>query len=184
MVTKGLLAKGYSPEQVKQMVETASWARKSGVKVSNELYQIGLETLSIEEQNKKVIDAKNKALKESTNELSKQQKLSKRLVGISGQSGIGTGPHLDVRYGGSMSGQKVSNEHLARLQAGGKPLSSYKISSNYGPRQAPTKGASSFHKGIDFSMPEGTPITTNVAVKDIKTWYDSKGGGYVSEVLF
>ncbi|EOG1637524.1 phage tail tape measure protein, partial [Acinetobacter baumannii] len=95
-----------------------------------------------------------------------------------------TGPHLDVRYGGSMSGQKVSNEHLARLQAGGKPLTSYKISSNYGPRKAPTKGASSFHKGIDFSMPEGTPITTNVAVKDIKTWYDSKGGGYVSEVIF
>lgn len=184
LVTKGLLAKGYSPEQVKQMVETASWARKSGVEVSNELYQIGLQTLSIEEQNKKVIDAKNKALKETTNELSKQQKLSKRLVGISGQSGIGTGPHLDVRYGGSMSGQKVSNEHLARLQAGGKPLSSYKISSNYGPRQAPTKGASSFHKGIDFSMPEGTPITTNVAVKDIKTRYDSKGGGYVSEVIF
>lgn len=184
LVTKGLLAKGYSPEQVKQMVETASWARKSGVEVSNELYQIGLQTLSIEEQNKKVIDAKNKALKETTNELSKQQKLSKRLVGISGQSGIGTGPHLDVRYGGSMSGQKVSNEHLARLQAGGKPLTSYKISSNYGPRKAPTKGASSFHKGIDFSMPEGTPITTNVAVKDIKTWYDSKGGGYVSEVIF
>ncbi|MBZ0357775.1 hypothetical protein HLH97_12445, partial [Acinetobacter baumannii] len=104
--------------------------------------------------------------------------------GISGQSGIGTGPHLDVRYGGSLSGQKVSNEHLARLQAGGKPLTSYKISSNYGPRKAPTKGASSFHKGIDFSMPEGTPITTNVAVKDIKTWYDSKGGGYVSEVIF
>lgn len=184
LVTKGLLAKGYSPEQVKQMVETASWARKSGVEVSNELYQIGLQTLSIEEQNKNVIDAKNKALKETTNELSKQQKLSKRLVGVSGKSGIGTGPHLDVRYGGSMSGQKVSNEHLARLQAGGKPLSSYKISSNYGPRQAPTKGASSFHKGIDFSMPEGTPITTNVAVKDIKTRYDSKGGGYVSEVIF
>ncbi len=184
LVTKGLLAKGYSPEQVKQMVETASWARKSGVEVSNELYQIGLQTLSIEEQNKNVIDAKNKVLKETTNELSKQQKLSKRLVGVSGQSGIGTGPHLDVRYGGSMSGQKVSNEHLARLQAGGKPLSSYKISSNYGPRKAPTKGASSFHKGIDFSMPEGTPITTNVAVKDIKTHYDSKGGGYVSEVIF
>lgn len=122
--------------------------------------------------------------KARTKELEKQEKVSKRLIGISGQSGIGTGPHLDVRYGGSMSGQKVSNEHLARLQAGGKPLSSYKISSNYGPRQAPTKGASSFHKGIDFSMPEGTPITTNVAVKDIKTWYDSKGGGYVSEVLF
>ncbi|MDV7457715.1 tape measure protein [Acinetobacter baumannii] len=122
--------------------------------------------------------------KARTKELEKQEKVSKRLIGISGQSGIGTGPHLDVRYGGSLSGQKVSNEHLARLQAGGKPLTSYKISSNYGPRKAPTKGASSFHKGIDFSMPEGTPITTNVAVKDIKTWYDSKGGGYVSEVIF
>ncbi|EPA3100348.1 tape measure protein [Acinetobacter baumannii] len=183
-LTKGLLAKGYSPDQVKQMVETANWARKEGVDITNELYQRGLKALAIDEENKKVIDAKNKALKETTNELSKQQKLSKRLVGVSGKSGIGTGPHLDVRYGGSMSGQKVSNEHLARLQAGGKPLSSYKISSNYGPRKAPTKGASSFHKGIDFSMPEGTPITTNVAVKDIKTWYDSKGGGYVSEVIF
>lgn len=183
-LSKALLAKGYTPEQVKQMVETANWARKEGVTITNELYQRGLQTLAIEEENKKVIDAKNKALKETTNELSKQQKLSKRLVGVSGQSGIGTGPHLDVRYGGSMSGQKVSNEHLARLQAGGKPLSSYKISSNYGPRKAPTKGASSFHKGIDFSMPEGTPITTNVAVKDIKSWYDSKGGGYVSEVIF
>lgn len=135
----------------------------------------------------KVTAAKEEAVtatKKETEELRKQEKITKRLVGISGQSGIGTGPHLDVRYGGSMSGQKVSNEHLARLQAGGKPLSSYKISSNYGPRKAPTKGASSFHKGIDFSMSEGTPITTNVAVKDIKTWYDSKGGGYVSEVIF
>ncbi|RKO43984.1 phage tail tape measure protein, partial [Acinetobacter baumannii] len=129
-------------------------------------------------------DEATNATKEQNKALRDQQKLSKRLVGISGQSGIGTGPHLDVRYGGSLSGQKVSNEHLARLQAGGKPLTSYKISSNYGPRKAPTKGASSFHKGIDFSMPEGTPITTNVAVKDIKTWYDSKGGGYVSEVIF
>ncbi|EPP8589769.1 tape measure protein, partial [Acinetobacter baumannii] len=137
----------------------------------------------IEEQQERE-DKLTEAKRKQTQEIEKQAKLTKRLVGISGQSGIGTGPHLDVRYGGSLSGQKVSNEHLARLQAGGKPLTSYKISSNYGPRKAPTKGASSFHKGIDFSMPEGTPITTNVAVKDIKTWYDSKGGGYVSEVIF
>ncbi|MBN6526644.1 tape measure protein [Acinetobacter pittii] len=181
---KFALEKGFTEKQAEELLKSANWARKEGVEYTYQIAQKGLQVLSIEEQNKQVIDAKNKALKETTNELSKQQKLSKRLVGISGQSGIGTGPHLDVRYGGSMSGQKVSNEHLARLQAGGKPLTSYKISSNYGPRKAPTKRASSFHKGIDFSMPEGTPITTNVAVKDIKTWYDSKGGGYVSEVIF
>ncbi|EPV0803747.1 tape measure protein, partial [Acinetobacter baumannii] len=143
-----------------------------------------LRNLKIIEEQQEREDKLTEAKRKQTQEIEKQAKLTKRLVGISGQSGIGTGPHLDVRYGGSMSGQKVSNEHLARLQAGGKPLTSYKISSNYGPRKAPTKGASSFHKGIDFSMPEGTPITTNVAVKDIKTWYDSKGGGYVSEVIF
>lgn len=145
--------------------------------ILQEQWQLHLKIAAIRDEATNATKEQNKALRD-------QQKLTKRLVGISGQSGIGTGPHLDVRYGGSLSGQKVSNEHLARLQAGGKPLTSYKISSNYGPRKAPTKGASSFHKGIDFSMPEGTPITTNVAVKDIKTWYDSKGGGYVSEVIF
>ncbi|MFX7358903.1 phage tail tape measure protein, partial [Acinetobacter baumannii] len=150
---------------------------KEQLQILQEQWQMHLRVAAIRDEATNATKEQNKALRD-------QQKLSKRLVGISGQSGIGTGPHLDVRYGGSLSGQKVSNEHLARLQAGGKPLTSYKISSNYGPRKAPTKGASSFHKGIDFSMPEGTPITTNVAVKDIKTWYDSKGGGYVSEVIF
>lgn len=74
-VTKGLLDKGYTPEQVKSMVETANWARKNGVVITNELYQIGLQTLAIEQKNNEVIDARNKALRESTNELSKQQKV-------------------------------------------------------------------------------------------------------------
>ena len=183
-LTKGLLAKGYTSEQVASMVQTANWAQKNNVKLTNELYQAGLQVLSIEQQNNKVIESRNKALKENTTELEKQEKLGRRLIGISGNSGIGTGAHLDVRYGGSRDGQKVSKEHLARLEAGGKSLSNYRVSSDYGQRKAPTKGASSFHKGIDFAMPVGTPITTKVAVKDIKTAYDSKGGGYYSTVTF
>ncbi len=154
------------------------------MKLTNELYQAGLQVLSIEEQNKKVIESKNAAEKKVTQEKEKQLKLGQRLIGISGNSGIGTGAHLDVRYGGSRDGQKVSKEHLARLEAGGKSLSNYRVSSDYGNRKVPTKGASSFHKGIDFAMPVGTPITTKVAVKDIKTAYDSKGGGYYSTVTF
>ncbi|MEG2445833.1 MAG: tape measure protein [Acinetobacter sp.] len=183
-LTKGLLAKGYTPEQVANMVQTANWAQKNNVKLTNELYQAGLQVLSIEEQNKKVIESKNAAEKKVTQEKEKQLKLGQRLIGISGNSGIGTGAHLDVRYGGSRDGQKVSKEHLARLEAGGKSLSNYRVSSDYGNRKAPTKGASSFHKGIDFAMPVDTPITTKVAVKDIKTAYDSKGGGYYSTVTF
>lgn len=74
-LTKGLLAKGYTPEQVANMVQTANWAQKNNVKLTNELYQAGLQVLSIEEQNKKVIESKNAAEKERTKELEKQQKV-------------------------------------------------------------------------------------------------------------
>ncbi|KCX68702.1 tape measure protein, partial [Acinetobacter baumannii] len=179
----GWLDKGYTVAQANAILELQKAKGMSAILSKDEI-DSALRNLKIIEAQQEREDKLTEAKRKQTQEIEKQAKLTKRLVGISGQSGIGTGPHLDVRYGGSMSGEKVSNEHLARLQAGGKPLTSYKISSNYGPRKAPTKGASSFHKGIDFSMPEGTPITTNVAVKDIKTWYDSKGGGYVSEVIF
>lgn len=183
-LTKALLAKGYSEDQVRVMIDTANFARKEGIQLTNEMYQAALKVVNIEDQNKKVIDSRNAAERKLTQEKEKQLKLGQRLIGISGNSGIGTGAHLDVRYGGSRDGQKVSKEHLARLQAGGKSLSNYRVSSDYGNRKAPTKGASSFHKGIDFAMPVGTPITTNVAVKDVKTAYDPKGGGYYSTVTF
>lgn len=133
---------------------------------------------------KKLEDDITESKRQQTKETEKLVKTQERLIGISGNSGIGTGAHLDVRYGGSRDGQKVSPEHIARLQAGGKSLSSYRVSSDYGQRKAPTAGASSFHKGIDFAMPVGTPITTKVAVKDVKTAYDSKGGGYYSTITF
>lgn len=183
-LTKALLAKGYSEDQVRVMIDTANFARKEGIQLTNEMYQAALKVVNIEDQNKKVIDSRNAAERKLTQEKEKQLKLGQRLIGISGNSGIGTGAHLDVRYGGSRDGQKLSKEHLARLQAGGKSLSNYRVSSDYGQRKAPTKGASSFHKGIDFAMPVGTPITTNVAVKDVKTAYDPKGGGYYSTVTF
>ncbi|MGN5766282.1 tape measure protein [Acinetobacter calcoaceticus] len=167
---------------------TLSWRKANDigreVALSKEQSQILNEQWKMHQKITAVREEASSAIKEQTKALEKQEKVSKRLVGISGNSGIGTGAHLDVRYAGSLSGQKVSNEHLARLKAADKPLSSYRISSNYGPRKAPTAGASSFHKGIDFAMPVGTPITTNVAVKDVQTAYDPKGGGYYSTVTF
>lgn len=117
--------------------------------------------------------------------LAKEQKAllnGARLVGVSGNSGIGTGAHLDIRVSGG--GRRLTDAELARFQAGGKQLSAYRKTSDYGYRNAPTKGASSFHRGVDFAMPVGTPITTKVAIKDIKSFYDSKGGGYVQRILF
>lgn len=184
---------GKTPEQAAEMLKIRKDAEKIGLKnPTADMLKNGLSVLSIENKLKDTIEAKSKAEKDRTKELKDQENISKRLIGISGNSGIGTGAHLDVRYGGSRDGQKVSAEHIARLQAGGKSLSSYRVSSDYGQRKAPTAGASSFHKGIDFAMPVGTPITTKVAVKDVKTWFDAAdpksgkkgGGGWVSAVTF
>ncbi|MDR6628379.1 tape measure domain-containing protein [Acinetobacter lwoffii] len=184
LFTKNLLAKNFTEGETNALLEAANYARKKGVEFTKSMAQEALRLYNLEKRNKDTIDSRNAAERKLTQEKEKQLKLGQRLIGISGNSGIGTGAHLDVRYGGSRDGQKVSKEHLARLQAGGKSLSNYRVSSDYGQRKAPTKGASSFHKGIDFAMPVGTPITTNVAVKDVKTAYDPKGGGYYSTVTF
>lgn len=105
-----------------------------------------------------------------------------RLVGVSGNTGRSTGAHLDIRVSGG--GRRLTDAELARFQAGGKNLSAYTKTSEYGSRIHPVTGKRHTHGGIDFKMPVGTPITTKVAIKDIKSFYDSKGGGYVQRILF
>lgn len=74
-LTKALLAKGYSEDQVRVMIDTANFARKEGIQLTNEMYQAALKVAGIEEQNKKVIDSRNAADRERTKELEKQQKV-------------------------------------------------------------------------------------------------------------
>ncbi len=128
---------------------------------------------------KEETEAKEKNAK-ATAKLANEQA---RLVGISGNSGIGSGAHLDIRASGG--GRRLTSAELARFQADGKPLTAYRKTSDYGYRgDIGVAGASKYHRGIDFAMPVGTPITTKVAIKDIKSFYDSKGGGYVQRILF
>lgn len=128
-------------------------------------------------------DAKDKAAKSTLNHAKALEKLQARLVGISGNSGIGSGAHLDIRESGGDRRLKASE--LARFQADGKPLTAYRKTSDYGYRgNIGINGASKYHRGIDFAMPVGTPITTKVPVKNVSNFYDSKGGGYVQRIVF
>ena len=74
-LAKALLAKGYSEDQVRVMIDTANFARKEGIQLTNEMYQAALKVAGIEDQNKKVIDSRNAAERERTKELEKQQKV-------------------------------------------------------------------------------------------------------------
>ncbi|WP_372810061.1 hypothetical protein [Pseudoalteromonas nigrifaciens] len=122
-----------------------------------------------------------KARDKNTASLKKQAEAQARLVGISGDTGIGSA-HLHIQY--RDKSRAVSQSDMDRFRAGGKKITDYRKTSDFGPRNTGIKGASTNHRGTDFAIPKNTPITTNVAVKGVKTWKDSKGGGYVSTITF
>ncbi|MDD2972897.1 MAG: M23 family metallopeptidase [Lachnospiraceae bacterium] len=59
-----------------------------------------------------------------------------------------------------------------------KPISGGRMSSPFGRRKAPKRGASSFHKGIDWSTPVGTSVVASSAGTVAKAGWGS-GYGYV-----
>ena len=59
-----------------------------------------------------------------------------------------------------------------------KPISGGRLSSGFGRRNAPTRGASSYHKGIDWATPVGTAVMASSAGRVTKAGWGS-GYGYV-----
>jgi len=101
-----------------------------------------------------------------------------QFLGNVGSTGTSTGPHKHV-YVKDLStntylnpstsrtpllGLRVGKNRIPALQRTkeGKiefnPQAGITLTSSYGPRTAPTAGASTFHRGEDWALPEGTPI--------------------------
>ncbi len=59
-----------------------------------------------------------------------------------------------------------------------KPLSGGRLSSTFGRRKAPTKGASTYHKGVDWATPVGTSVVASSGGTVAKAGWGS-GYGYV-----
>ncbi|MBQ2804082.1 MAG: M23 family metallopeptidase [Lachnospiraceae bacterium] len=59
-----------------------------------------------------------------------------------------------------------------------KPISGGRLSSNFGKRSAPTKGASTYHKGVDWAVPTGTAVFASCGGTVAKAGWGS-GYGYV-----
>ena len=108
-------------------------------------------------------------------------------IGTVGATGIGTGAHLDIR-GKDRQGNRLPESRLRELLSlvfvGGKPLSEQldKITSGYGHRRPPTRGASSFHPALDFGFSRGTPIEFTGQAVSARTFFDKGGGGNVVEI--
>ncbi len=59
-----------------------------------------------------------------------------------------------------------------------KPISGGRISSYFGKRKAPTKGASTYHKAVDWAVPKGTSVKASCGGTVAKAGWGS-GYGYV-----
>jgi hypothetical protein len=95
-----------------------------------------------------------------------------------GSTGTSTGPHLHVYVKDLAKGTYLDpatiRSPLMGLRVGEKrvpaliktpegsitfnPEAGISLTSKYGPRNAPTAGASTFHRGEDWALPEGTPV--------------------------
>ncbi len=58
-----------------------------------------------------------------------------------------------------------------------KPISGGRLSSGFGRRNAPKKGASSYHKGVDWAVPTGTAVVASCGGTVVKAGWSS-GYGY------
>ncbi len=58
-----------------------------------------------------------------------------------------------------------------------KPISGGRLTSRFGKRKAPTRGASTYHKGVDWSIPVGTSVVASSGGEVIRAGWGS-GYGY------
>lgn len=101
-------------------------------------------------------------------------------VARTGSTGISTGPHLDIRWADR---RPITPKDVDKyLQIGGKLPSQLTMTSGYGPRRAPAPGASTYHPGVDLSVPVGTPIYSTGGAKIRRSLGKLPGAGYTVEL--
>ena len=89
--------------------------------------------------------------------------------GASGEQGQ-AGDYSETSYSLNISGE----EFIWPSPVAGR------ISCGFGPRKAPTAGASTYHKGVDIAVPSGTTVVASKAGKVTIAQYSSSAGNYVA----
>ena len=75
-------------------------------------------------------------------------------------------------------GSATVGEYQSGMQEAINPIDSGRLSSFFGPRKAPTEGASTWHKAIDIAAPAGTPIKSVMSGTVTAVNKAGYGGGY------
>lgn len=124
----------------------------------------------MEEQRKK-IEEENKQKEESTKKKDTKKEKTRSNKSTSDNTNSSTQKNT----------QDNTSNNTASISGYGWPLStSGRISSYFGYRNAPTAGASTFHKGIDVSVPVGTSVLATKSGTVVTSTYSSSAGNYIA----
>jgi murein DD-endopeptidase MepM/ murein hydrolase activator NlpD len=96
-------------------------------------------------------------------------------------AGAKTSQAVPAQTGNAANAAGVSQSQGSAAGMSGEavaPLGSYSVSSPFGPRSAPTAGASTQHNGIDLAAPAGSPVGAFKGGTVIASQWDKGGGGY------
>ncbi len=152
----------------KKQKEVESLLASKNAQISDLESQIG--------ENAKVLNALIEAAKEAerrrqeAEEAAKQEaENNKRPSGGNSSSGSGSSGENYKPGGSVISGNGTLSN----------PCPGARISSEFGPRRAPTAGASTYHRGRDYAAPSGTPIYASAAGTVITASYNGVRGNYV-----
>lgn len=91
-----------------------------------------------------------------------------------------TAPTDPTTSNSSGTTQGGSNDTPSSNATWSRPCSGYRVTSSFGYRNAPTAGASTYHRGIDLGAPLGTPIYAARSGVVTTASYGSAAGYYVS----
>lgn len=88
----------------------------------------------------------NEKIQRQQEEMRKLRELAQQQIDLSG---------ITPKFTGATAGAPPAAARKGRY---GRPLRNISVSSGYGHRRRPTRGASTFHQGVDLSAASGTPI--------------------------
>ncbi|MGS0705237.1 transglycosylase SLT domain-containing protein [Acinetobacter sp. ANC 3781] len=171
-VTKGLLAKGYSEEQVKAMVDAANYAKKEGIQITNEMYQAALKVVDIEQKNKDVIDARNEAEKKITKEKEKRYQYTQAELKMLQKVATLSAKHdldgIGAKYG-------IPKNYLAGLMAQESKGNPNAVSPTGAIGYYQTTNAYRKDNGLSVADSKNLPVIAEVVAKNLAKAYKELG---------